>query len=114
MKQQREFDGELASLLRSVRLAANWTQDELADKAGISPMSVSAAENGRNTRWDTLTEIAHAFGFDSFIEMCRANGCPVQAEQTRALLRAWKALPDDKARGNALKRVAATVVKPSK
>ncbi|MDR1990016.1 MAG: helix-turn-helix domain-containing protein [Acidobacteriaceae bacterium] len=103
---------DLAALIRSFRIAANWTQGELAEKAGIALMSVSAAENGRNARWETLTGIANAFGFENFIELCRAENHPLQTEQTRALLRAWKALPDDQARKDALDLVAAEIVKP--
>jgi transcriptional regulator with XRE-family HTH domain len=103
---------ELATLIRSFRTAAQWTQSELAEKAGIAPMSVSTTENGRSTRWETLTKLANAFGFDTFIDLCRAEDCPEQAEQTRALLRAWNALPDDRARKDALMLIAAEVVKP--
>jgi transcriptional regulator with XRE-family HTH domain len=51
---------DLANLIRSLRFSANWTQSELAERAGIALMSVSVVENGRNTRWETLNSLAHA------------------------------------------------------
>ncbi|MDR1990605.1 MAG: helix-turn-helix domain-containing protein [Acidobacteriaceae bacterium] len=103
---------DLANLIRSFRFSANWTQSELAERAGIALMSVSAVENGRNTRWETLNSIAQAFGYDSFIDLCRAGVDPLHAGQMQALLRAWDALPDEQARTNALALIAAEVVKP--
>ncbi|MDR1988704.1 MAG: helix-turn-helix transcriptional regulator [Acidobacteriaceae bacterium] len=64
---------ELAVLICSYRLAARWTQEELAAKAGLTLAVVAAIEDGHSTRWDTLTKLANAFGFDSFIDLCRAG-----------------------------------------
>ncbi|MDR1990600.1 MAG: helix-turn-helix domain-containing protein [Acidobacteriaceae bacterium] len=105
---------ELADLVRSFRHAADWTQSELAERAGIALMSVSAVENGRNVRWETLTSLANAFGFENFIELCRVEDNPSHTEQTRALLRVWSALPDDQARQAVLDLIAAELVKPRK
>lgn len=39
-----------------------WTQQELAEKAGIPQSTVARIENGSNTSMDTLSKIANAFG----------------------------------------------------
>jgi transcriptional regulator with XRE-family HTH domain len=105
-KRQQGAFLDLATLIRSFRIAENLTQGELAKKAGIALMSVSAVENGHNARLETLTSIANALGFDNFIEMCRAENHPLQTEQMRALIRGWMALPDDESRKNILAIVA--------
>lgn len=105
---------EIAVLIRSFRIAAHWTREELAVKAGLTPMVVAAAEEGHSTQWETLTKLANAFGCDSFVELCRAGDHLFQSEWTSKLLRLWKALPDDEARKRALDIVVAEVMKPRK
>jgi transcriptional regulator with XRE-family HTH domain len=103
---------ELANLIRLFRFSADWTQAELAAKAGIALISVSAVENGHNPRWETLTCLARAFGYDTFIDLCRSENNPSHNEQTQTLLRAWNALPNDQARKEVLALIAAEIVKP--
>lgn len=50
--------------LREVRESRHMTQEELAEKSGISRVTISAMENGveRNTTSRTLVKLAEALG----------------------------------------------------
>jgi len=50
--------------IKEMREAANMTQEELCEKAGISRATLSGLENntGRNTSSHTLLAIANVFG----------------------------------------------------
>lgn len=39
-----------------------WTQQELAEKAGIPQSTIARVEKGANTSMDTISKIANAFG----------------------------------------------------
>lgn len=39
-----------------------WTQQELAERAGIPQSTVARIENGANTSMETISKIANAFG----------------------------------------------------
>lgn len=49
--------GELGQRIRRARLNANWTQAELAERAGISRRSLQKAEEGEVTTVETLVNI---------------------------------------------------------
>ncbi len=60
-------DSSLARLLRTHRSAAGLTQEELADRAGISARTVSDVERGLRTRIyrDTASRLADALGLEA-------------------------------------------------
>ncbi|MFF7988820.1 ATP-binding protein [Kitasatospora xanthocidica] len=52
-------------LLRERRLSAGWSQDELAERSGVSARSISALEaGGRRPRMSSVVRLAEAFGVD--------------------------------------------------
>ncbi|MEV7597199.1 tetratricopeptide repeat protein [Kitasatospora sp. NPDC089797] len=54
-----------AALLRERRLAAGWSQDELARRSGVSARSISALEaGGRRARMSSVVRLAEALGVD--------------------------------------------------
>lgn len=73
----------VGALLRRLRIAAGLTQEELADRAGISSRSVSDIERGLRTRLyaDTAGRIADALNLDpelrsEFLDRARRRGSP--------------------------------------
>ena len=53
----------VAAHVRQLRVARNWSQEQLANEAGMSKDAVSRIERGdRRARLDTLEQIANAFG----------------------------------------------------
>ena len=48
--------------IRAARQALGWTQNELADKAGISARTIHAVEKGRACRQATKRKILNALG----------------------------------------------------
>lgn len=52
----------IGTKIRDVREARGWTQDELADKAGVTQGAIGHAESGRTKRPRDLPEIARALG----------------------------------------------------
>lgn len=61
---ENEGPDELAKRLRFLRERAGWTQQELADRAGIAQTAISKMEKGPNVapRLSTLRKLAAAFG----------------------------------------------------
>jgi tetratricopeptide (TPR) repeat protein/transcriptional regulator with XRE-family HTH domain len=54
-----------AELLRERRLSAGWSQDELAERSGVSARSISALEaGGRRPRLSSVVRLAEALGVD--------------------------------------------------
>ena len=67
----------LADRLILERARRDWSQEDLAREAGISPATVAKAEKGRGgTRARTLFKIATAFGLDAteLYELARERG----------------------------------------
>jgi transcriptional regulator with XRE-family HTH domain len=59
------------------RARRDWSQEDLARRAGISPATVAKVEKGRSgTRARTLYKIATAFGIDAteLYELAREGG----------------------------------------
>ncbi len=48
--------------IRAARQALGWTQNELADKAEVSPRTIHAVEKGRPCRQTTKRQILFALG----------------------------------------------------
>lgn len=48
--------------IRATRQARGWTQEQLAKKAGVSPRTVHAVENGRICRQATKRQLLAALG----------------------------------------------------
>ena len=46
--------------IRAARQALGWTQDELADKAGVSPRTIYAVEQGQTCRQATKRKLLQA------------------------------------------------------
>jgi transcriptional regulator with XRE-family HTH domain len=67
----------LADRLILERARRDWSQEDLAREAGISPATVAKVEKGRGgTRARTLFKIATAFGLDAteLYELARKRG----------------------------------------
>lgn len=52
--------------LRETRLAKGFTQEQLAERAGVDQPTISALETGKiiNPSWNTVARLAHALGVD--------------------------------------------------
>src|SRR5688500_16833308 len=63
---REEHEPDFAELLRRARRAAGLSQEELAERAGLSARAISALERGVNRapRRDTLDMLADALGLD--------------------------------------------------
>lgn len=48
--------------IRAARQALGWTQDELAERAKVSPRTIHAVEKGRSCRQATKRQILSALG----------------------------------------------------
>lgn len=48
--------------IRAARQALGWTQDELAERANVSPRTIHAVEKGRSCRQATKRQILSALG----------------------------------------------------
>ena len=48
--------------IRRLLAAKDWSQGQLAKKAGVRPNTLSEAMNGRSPRMETLEQVAQAFG----------------------------------------------------
>lgn len=60
-----EINDIIAQMVLAERRKRGWTQQSLADKAGISRVSVNYVEAGsRKIRTTTLAKLAMAFGLD--------------------------------------------------
>lgn len=51
-------------LLQRTRLIKGWTQQKLAEEAGLSKGAVARVEGGRTSRPDTIYRVAQALGLD--------------------------------------------------
>ena len=79
--------GHLAGVLRSLREDAAFTQEELADKAGLSVRTISDIERGLRKRLyrDTAERLATALGLadeasEEFVELARGRTSDVKRE----------------------------------
>ena len=71
-----------AGLLRTARDRAGLTQQQLADKAGVTQQAVSAYETGRKEpMMPTLIKLLAAAGFEMRIQLKRLDGHDESLEQ---------------------------------
>jgi DNA-binding XRE family transcriptional regulator len=76
--------------IRAAREAIGWTQNELADKAEISPRTIHAVEKGRDCRQTTKRRILAALGVpwelrhEYFPGARRVRRRPAAAEEVRS------------------------------
>lgn len=59
---------ELIQEIRFVRKSKRWSQERLAEKSGVSRVTISAFERGMPIRLDTLRRITDALGIALKIE----------------------------------------------
>lgn len=52
--------------VKELRLAKNWSQQELADRAGLARLTITKIESGKTTRieFSVLEKLADAFSVD--------------------------------------------------
>jgi transcriptional regulator with XRE-family HTH domain len=58
---------ELGDGVRTLRIAARLTQDELAERANISIGALKNLERGRGSTTTTLVRVVHALGRDQWL-----------------------------------------------
>jgi transcriptional regulator with XRE-family HTH domain len=62
---RRSLLGDFGTLLRQYRHSAGWTQEELAERSGISTHAISVLESGRRRpRLSSVARLATALGLD--------------------------------------------------
>lgn len=61
-KNRREMDPLVGPRVVRQRDRKGWTQEVLAQKAGVATNTVNGLENGKNTRWPQFQKIAAALG----------------------------------------------------
>ena len=59
---------DVSERIKQYRISAEYTQKELADKAGISLRSLQYFENGTDIKFETLIKIIMALGLDDNLE----------------------------------------------
>lgn len=69
-----EFDVErverdLGLVVRELRIKRDYSQRELADRAGVGLTAVRSLEKGHGSTLTTLSKIVHALGRDSWLAM---------------------------------------------
>ena len=62
VRSDQELLSELGGRLQRTRLQQNVTQAQLAERAGVSPRTVAAAEAGEDIRLSTLLKLLRALG----------------------------------------------------
>lgn len=60
---------EIASRLKAYRIDYPLSQQELADKAGVSRRSITNLENGQDVQLGTLIKVLMALGLDSNLDL---------------------------------------------
>ena len=79
-------DGSLAKRLRALREAAGFSQEELAERAGLSSHAISALERGTRTRPypHTVRALCDALGADADARAALIAAVPARARTTGA------------------------------
>jgi len=60
---------DIGRRLKAYRIDYPLTQQELADKAGVSRRSITNMENGEDIQFGTLIKVLRALGLDSNLDM---------------------------------------------
>lgn len=68
LKAPTEYASEIAARAKTYRLAANLTQEELADRAGLTTITLRRFENTGNGSLETVIRIAMALNKQAEIE----------------------------------------------
>lgn len=97
----------MGDYVRRARQRAGLNQGQLAEKAGMRPAQLSALENGANVEIRFYELVARALNFRGVIELFTSGG----DDQTRRLLRLWRALPTDEARTDVLRLMKDSIVR---
>lgn len=63
----------IGELLKAERLKSNLTQKQLAEKSGISYVSINRIENGKNPRLSVVNKLFEAMGKTLFITTTPSN-----------------------------------------
>lgn len=63
----------IGSRLKSYRIDASLTQEELADRAGVSRRSIQYMERGDDVKFGTIIKVLMALGLDSNLDMLVPN-----------------------------------------
>jgi len=74
---------ELAVLARTFRESRQWSQEQLAEIAGVSSRTVQRVEEGQTSSMDTRRALASAFGFEDIDALNKPYLIPT-AEQAAA------------------------------
>jgi transcriptional regulator with XRE-family HTH domain len=83
IKTPAELQKELGDGIRQLRINRRLTQQQLAAKAGISPLAVAKLERAEGSNVSTLIRVLHALGATDFI----ASLAPAPQVSPLALLR---------------------------
>jgi transcriptional regulator with XRE-family HTH domain len=68
-KNYREFIEELGKKIKTYRIMADMSQQELAEQSGVSQRSISRLEQGESVQVDNLFKILIALGLGDNIEL---------------------------------------------
>ncbi len=93
---------ELGERLRSRRLERNWSQQELADRAGVGLTTVQKLESGRDTQLTSAIKVLRALNL-----MDRVDGLIPQATPGPIVRREMEALAAKRTRRRAGRRTSA-------
>ncbi len=63
-----QIESEIGKRLESVRLNQNISQQDLAEKAGVSRRTISRMENGQGVSFNTLIRVMRALNFTNQLE----------------------------------------------
>jgi transcriptional regulator with XRE-family HTH domain len=83
LQTDEELEVDLGFRLRKIRLGKNWTQEKVADLAGISAKTLKNLEAGRGSTVTTLVKVLQALGNACAIEYL----APIPTVSPLALLR---------------------------
>ncbi len=64
LRGKRPHQKDSLGRLRELREGRGWTQTDLARESGVSPLTISRAENGRRLHAPTMFQIADALDLD--------------------------------------------------
>lgn len=63
-----QTEAEICKRLESVRLMQNTTQEDLANRAGVSRRTISRMENGKGVSFNTLIRVMRALDLTDHLE----------------------------------------------